>query len=138
MNLEKKQPMQTIASNRKAFHDYEIGQTLESGIVLTGAEIKSVRSHRVTLTGSYAKLVQGELFWIGGDIDGQRTRKLLVSKRELQSAAVKLQHSMTLVPLRLYLKRGYAKLELGFGKRKKLWDKRNQIKQRDRERATNL
>jgi SsrA-binding protein len=117
-------------------------ETLEAGIVLTGLEIKAIRVHKISLTGSYARVINNELVWVGGHIetsqgeDSQRTRKLLVNRRELKRLVGQLQQSLTLIPLKLYLKRGYAKLELGLARRKKLWDKRETIKQRELKRRS--
>lgn len=145
--------MSDIATNKKAYHTYEILETLEAGLALTGDEIKAIRAHKVSLIGSYAKLLHSagvghpELFWVGGTITvvpgnatpassaGRRSRKLLVHKQELDRLFGKLQEKhLTLIPLRLYLKRGRAKLELGLGRGKKLHDKRETIKRRDVER----
>lgn len=135
--------MDAIATNRKAAHTYEILETLEAGLVLTGAEIKAIRAHKVSLVGSYARLLfskgvdHPELFWVGGSIaltesDTTRSRKLLVHKKELNRLIGKLQEKrLTLVPLRLYLKKGRAKLELGLARGKQLHDKREAIKKRD-------
>jgi SsrA-binding protein len=133
---------QAIATNKKARHLYEILDTLEAGLVLTGAEIKGIRAHKVSLIGSYARLLYNaqqlpELYWVGGQIvipegDTTRSRKLLVHKRELTRFIGKLQEKgLTLIPLRLYLNRGRAKLELGLGRGKKLHDKRETMKRRD-------
>lgn len=120
-----------IATNRRAFHDWTILETLETGIVLTGLEIKLVRARKVTLAGSYGKITGGELFWIGGEIGGQRSKKLLVHKKQLNRLAGLIQPSLSLIPLKLYLQRGRAKLELGLARRKKTWDKRQQLIKRD-------
>lgn len=136
--------MSRIATNRKAYHEYEILETIETGIVLTGQEIKAIRAHKISLAGSYARIISGELFWVGGHIDllagtdTQRSRKLLVTKREIKRLVGQLQQSLTLIPLKVYFKRGYAKLELGLARRKKLWDKRETIKQRELKRRPDL
>lgn len=136
--------MSRIATNRKAYHEYEILETIETGIVLTGQEIKAIRAHKISLAGSYARIINGELFWVGGHIDllagtdTQRSRKLLVTKREIKRLVGQLQQSLTLIPLKVYFKRGYAKLELGLARRKKLWDKRETIKQREFKRRPDL
>ena len=136
----------TIAENRKALHTYEILDTFEAGLVLTGAEIKAIRAHKLNLAGSYARLLttknvdHPELFWVGGSIttlegDAQRSRKLLLHQQELTRLIGKLQEKgLTLVPLRLYLNHGYAKLQLGLGRGKKLHDKRRVMIVRDKER----
>lgn len=139
--------MADIAANKKAFHNFEILETIEAGLVLTGAEIKAVRTHQVSLIGSYARLLHSrgvadpELFWVGGTIsviegDKLRSRKLLLHRRELNRLIGKLQEKgWTLIPLRLYFSRGRAKLELGLGRGKKIYDKRETIKRRQTDRA---
>lgn len=128
----------TIATNKKAYHEYQILEKFEAGISLTGAEIKAIRAHKVNISGSYAKILRGELWWLGGHIstdDPERSRKLLVHKKEIDSLiGHTLQKGLTLVPLRLYLKKGKAKLEIGLAKGKKLYDRREEIKKRDLER----
>lgn len=140
--------MKIIATNKQGYHKYEILDTYEAGLVLTGPEIKAIRAGKVALAGSYAKLLSEarldhpELYWIGGSIhladgDEQRSRKLLLHDQELRRLVGKLQEKgLTLVPLKLYLKRGLAKLELGLGKGKKLHDKRQSIKTKEARRAS--
>lgn len=125
--------------NKKARFDYDIQETMEAGIALTGQEIKAIRSGRVNMTGSYAKVISGEIFWIGATFnlpdDADRTRKLLLHKEQIERLIGKSQEQgMTLIPLKLYLTRGKAKLELGIGKGLKKYDKRDKLKQRDQER----
>lgn len=132
-----------ISVNKKVYHTYEILDTLEAGLVLTGPEIKGVRAGKVALVGSYARLLSPagsdhpELFWVGGSItviegDPTRSRKLLVHQQELNRLIGKIQEKgLTLIPLRLYLKNGRAKLALGLGRGKKLHDKRETMKRRD-------
>jgi len=128
-----------IATNRRARFEYEILDTFEAGLALTGAEIKGIRSGQVQLQGSYARPLGQELFWIGGHIkvsdgDAQRTRKLLLHRREVDELIGKLQEKrLTLVPLSLYLAKGRAKLELGLGRHRKKADKREVIKKRELE-----
>jgi SsrA-binding protein len=126
----------TVASNRRAFHEYHILETNETGIELTGTEIKSIREGRVTISEAYARTDNGELWLVGSHVspyshgnranhDPDRPRKLLVHRRDLgrlQSAIE--QRGLTLVPLRLHLKQGLAKLDLGVARGKKLYDKR--------------
>lgn len=134
----------TLAVNRQARHDYFIVETLEAGLALTGTEIKSVRAGRLNLRDAYARVDDGELWLIGMHIspyehagghfqhDPTRPRKLLLHKRQIAYLASQLgQKGLTLVPLRLYLKRGRAKLELGLAKGKKLYDKRDSLAERD-------
>lgn len=127
--------------NKKANFNYAIEDTVETGIVLTGLEIKAIRNGRVSMNTSYAKIISNELWWIGGSIqivssdDPQRTRKLLVKKTELSRLIGATQEKgETLVPIKLYIKRGKAKLLIGLGKGKKKYDKRNVMKERDSER----
>lgn len=129
-----------IAQNKKARHDYHIEEVIECGIVLRGTEIKSVRKGQVQLKESYVRIKDGEVFAIGmhispydqGNIhnhDPLRDRKLLLNKREILklSQKVKLQ-GVTLVPLRIYLKDGFAKMEIGVAKGKNVRDKRQDLK----------
>lgn len=105
---------------------------------MTGPEIKAIRAGKVDLTGSYVRVLKEELWWLGGHIEteeAERSRKLLVHKKEIKRLMGKtLEKGLTLVPLRLYLKKGKAKLEIGLAKGKKLWDQREEIKKRDSER----
>jgi SsrA-binding protein len=126
-----------IATNRRAKFDYEILDTFEAGLVLSGKEIKGIRSGQVQLQGSYARALGQELFWIGGHIkvtdgDPQRTRKLLFHRYEIDELLGKLnEKKLTLIPLSMYLEKGRAKLELGLGRRRKKLDKRELIKKRE-------
>jgi len=133
-------------NNRKAKYNYQIFDTLEAGIVLTGTEIKSIRNGKANLKDSYAIIKNGELFLLNmhispyaeGNIfnhEERRTRKLLMHKKEIVKLNNKLTlEGNTLVPLKLYFKNGRAKIELGLAKGKKLYDKRETIKKRDIER----
>lgn len=126
--------------NRKASFDYQIFDTFEAGIVLTGLEIKAIRAGKVNMTTSYAKVINEEVFWLGGNLgilegDQQRTRKLLLKGDEIKKIQGKLtQERMLLIPLKLYIKRGKAKLLVGLARGKKKFDKRELIKKRDQER----
>jgi SsrA-binding protein len=134
---------QTVALNRRAHHDYAIEQTLEAGIVLTGTEIKSIRAGRVNLAEAYARIERGEAWLIGAHIapyeqgnrnnhEPTRTRKLLLHRDEIAELIGRTQaKGQTLVPLRLYLHKGMAKLELGVARGKKTYDKRRTIAERD-------
>lgn len=134
-----------IAKNPTAYHNYTIEDKLEAGIVLTGTEIKSIRNHKVNLKDSYAYIKNGEVFICGmhispyehGNIfnkDPLRDRKLLLNKKELNKLFVKVkQDGYSLVPISLYFKGSFVKLELGLGKGKKLYDKRQDIAKRDAE-----
>lgn len=125
-----------VTSNRRAFHDFHILETVEAGIVLTGTEIKSIRDGKATIAEAYARIDHDELWLIGSNVapythgnranhDTDRPRKLLVHRRELERlrAAVE-QKGLTLIPLRLHLKNGLAKLDVGVARGKKLHDKR--------------
>jgi SsrA-binding protein len=125
--------------NRKARFDYDITESIEAGIVLTGLEIKAIRAGRVSLAASYAKIINGEVYWLGGtfniDAETQRTKKLLLHKEQIDRLMGKtFEEGMALIPLKLYLKHGKAKLELGLGRGKKKYDKRSTIKRREQER----
>ncbi len=135
-----------ITVNRKAYHDYHILESVEAGLVLTGTEIKSIRGGRVNLKDSYASPKDGE-FWLmnahiaqypGGNRynhEPTRPRKLLLHEREIADLGGEVERKgLTLVPLKLYLKKGIAKVELGLAKGKKQYDKREAIARRDDQR----
>ncbi|MBB1126405.1 SsrA-binding protein SmpB [Thiospirillum jenense] len=134
----------TIALNRKAGHDYFIEQRFETGMVLAGWEVKSLRANRAQLKESYVKILHGEAFLIGAHIspltsasthvtpDPTRSRKLLLKKMELKRLIGQIERAgYTLVPTALYWKHGLAKLEIGLAKGKKQHDKRDSEKDRD-------
>lgn len=135
-----------VAQNKKARHDYSIVDTIEAGIVLTGTEIKSVRAARIQLKDGYAQVKNGEAWLLNvhiapfeqGNIwnqDPDRTRKLLLKKKQITKLANDLKGTgMTLVPLKVYLKNGFAKVLLGIAKGKHDYDKRESIKRREQER----
>ena len=135
-----------IAVNRKARHDYHIQESLEAGIVLKGSEIKSIRAGKVNLSNAYARPENGELWLYNSHIASYdaasynthepiRPRKLLLHRKEIDILASKVvQKGLTLVPLKLYIKHGVAKVELGVAKGKKVYDKREAIARRDAER----
>ncbi len=136
-------PDETIALNRRARHDYAIEETLEAGIVLTGTEIKSVRAHKVNIAEAYVRMERGEAWLVGAHIaeyaQGNRfnhaparTRKLLLHRDQI-SELLGLQSAkgLTVVPLKMYLTRGVAKLEIGVARGKKAHDKRRSIAERD-------
>lgn len=125
--------------NKKARFDYNIAESFEAGIALTGEEIKAIRAGRVSLANSYAKILNGEIFWLGGNFIGtsqpDRTKKLLFHKEQIKRLIGKVsEEGMALIPIKLYLKNGRAKMELGLGRGKKKYDKRETIKRRDQER----
>lgn len=136
-----------VADNRKARHDYDIEESLEVGIVLSGSEIKSVRGGRVNLRGSYARVINDEIFLYEAHIspyeqsgtyynhEPTRPRKLLLHRREISrlTGLVRMK-GMTLVPLRMYFKGRRAKVELGVARGKKHYDKREDIAKRDAQR----
>lgn len=137
----------SIAVNRKAFHDYHIEQRFEAGIALEGWEVKSIRAGRIQIRDSYVILKQSEAWIIGMHItplsttsahiktDPLRTRKLLLHSRELRTLIGSVQRKgYTLTTLSLYWKKNRVKVEIGLGKGKKEYDKRETLKQRDWER----
>lgn len=135
-----------IAKNPVAYHNYMINDKLEVGIVLTGTEIKSIRTGKVNLKDTYVNIKSGEAFIYGmhispyeqGNIfnkDPLRTRKLLLNKREINKLlGLVSQKGMSLIPISLYFKNNLVKLELGIGKGKKIYDKREEIAKKDAER----
>ena len=135
-----------VANNPTARHNYTIEDTYEAGIVLTGTEIKSIRNGKVNLKDSYANIKNGEVFIYGmhispyehGNIynkDPLRTRKLLLNRREINKLTGLIkQKGLSLVPISLYFSGNFLKIELGVGKGKKLYDKRQDIAKRDAER----
>ncbi|MCX6512808.1 MAG: SsrA-binding protein SmpB [Actinobacteria bacterium] len=137
----------TVASNRRARHDYDILETLECGMVLTGSEVKSLREGRAQIQDAYARVDGGELwlykshippwsFAVGyGAHDPDRKRKLLVHRRQIDDLAGSMQSQpLTLVPLSLYFTEGRAKLSLALARGRKLHDKRHAIAERDAKR----
>jgi SsrA-binding protein len=138
---------QTVASNRRARHDYDILETIECGIVLQGSEVKSLREGKAQLADAYARVDDGELWLFGlhippwkfasgfGGHDPDRKRKLLVHRAQIDEFSRKLQaQPLTLIPLRIYFHEGNAKVELSLARGRKLHDKRNAIKERDAKR----
>lgn len=135
-----------LAKNPTAYHNYSIETTFEAGIVLTGTEIKSIRNGKANLKDSYINIKNGEAFIYGmhispyefGNIyntDPLRTRKLLLSKREINKLFGLIQQkSMSLVPIKMYFKENKVKIEVGIGKGKKLYDKREDIAKKDAQR----
>ncbi len=137
---------QTIAVNRRARHDYDILETFDAGIVLTGTEIKSVRAGKMSLREAYATIDEGAA-WIHNmhispydpgsraNVDAKRRRKLLLHRREINKLIGRsVERGLTIVPLRVYLQRGYAKIELGLARGRRAWDKRQAIAEREAQR----
>jgi SsrA-binding protein len=129
-----------VTTNKKAYHDYFIEEKYEAGIVLVGSEVKSVREGRVSLKDSYARVEQEEVYlynmhispYTHGDVftrpEPRRPRKLLLHKQEIRRLIGKVkERGYTLVPLRVYFANGFAKVELGLARGKKLYDKRREI-----------
>ena len=132
-----------ITTNRKARHDYHIVQTFEAGIMLVGTEVKALRQNKASLTDSYAKIVNNEVWLLNANInvydhgninnhEPLRTRKLLLNSREIRKLkSYTEQKGYTLIALRLYFKNGKVKVELGVAKGKKEYDKRETIAKKD-------
>ncbi|EAD3239935.1 SsrA-binding protein SmpB [Listeria monocytogenes] len=135
-----------VAQNKKARHDYAIEETFEAGIVLQGTEIKSVRNARVNLKDSYARIDKGEIFLHNMHIspyeqgnrynhDPLRTRKLLLHKKQISRLIGETKESgYSIVPLKMYIKDGYAKVLIGVARGKKKYDKRQDLKQKEAKR----
>ena len=133
----------SIATNRRAWHEYSILETFEAGVVLRGTEVKSLRAGLVNFKDSYATVRNGEVWLLGCHInpyshgtdanhDPERDRKLLLHAKEISRLAGKVaERGLTLIPLKLYFKSGRAKLELGLGRGKKLHDKRSTLRERE-------
>ena len=138
--------IQPIASNRKAFHDYEIIERLEAGISLTGTEIKSIRSGGANIREAHARPTGGEMWLYGAHIaaydagsyqnhEPMRPRRLLMHRSQIREwTRAMTERGLTVVPLTMYLKRGMAKVELGLVRGRKSYDKRQAIARRDAER----
>jgi SsrA-binding protein len=136
-----------VTQNRRAYHDYFIEETLEAGLALTGSEIKSIRDGKVTIGESYVRVDNGELWLIGANVtpyshgayanhEPARPRKLLVHRREIEALREATERKgMTLVPLRIRLRNGRAKVDVGVARGKKLYDKRQAVAERDAKRA---
>ena len=132
-----------FAENRKARHDYTVLETIECGIVLSGTEVKSVRHGEVSLAGAYGAVLKGELWLLGADIAAYRfgnrfnhepksQRKLLVHAKEIRELQLKTEaKGLTLVPLKVFLKHGKIKVDLGVCRGKQLHDKRDALKKKD-------
>lgn len=135
-----------VAQNKKAYHDFAIEETYEAGIVLQGTEIKSIRAGKVNLKDSYARIEKGEVYLIGMHIspyeqgnrynhDPLRTRKLLLHRKEINKLIGDTKEiGYSLVPLKMYLKNGFAKVLIGLAKGKKKYDKREDLKKKEAKR----
>lgn len=136
-----------VASNRRARYDYEILETYECGLVLSGSEVKSLRDSKVQLREAYARVDDGEVWVYGMHIapyafapgaaghDPDRRRKLLLHRRQIEEiTASTQQRGLTLIPLAIYFKEGRAKVEVGVARGRKTYDKRRAIAERDMER----
>jgi len=139
--------MKVVCQNRKAYHDYLIEETVESGVALLGTEVKSLREGKANLKDSYVLIKEGEAFLLNchispyshGNIlnhDPLRTRKLLMHREEIDRLSGKAAtKGYTLIPLKIYFKDSYAKVEIGVAKGKRLYEKREKIKEREAKRA---
>ena len=145
-SANKDAPVKVIAVNRQAYHDYFVERTVEAGISLVGTEIKSIRDGKVNLRGAYAMARKDEIWLENAHIaiyeqgnrynhEPMRNRKLLLHRKEIEQLQAKVEtKGLTLIPLKLYLKGGKAKIELGLCRGKKLYDKREAIAERDAKR----
>ena len=143
MKAEEKKFNPVFAENRKARHDYTVLETIECGMVLSGTEVKSVRQGQVSLAGSYGAVLKGELWLLGADIaaykfgnrfnhEPKSRRKLLVHAKEVRELQLKTEaKGLTLVPLKIFLKHGKIKVDLGVCRGKQLHDKRDALKKKD-------
>jgi SsrA-binding protein len=143
----KKVSGKVVATNKKAYHDYFIDDILEAGMVLKGSEVKSLRAGKANLKDGFAKISNGEVFLYNVNIstyshatydapDAERVRKLLLKRREIKKLITKIQEKgFSLIPLKIYfIGSGKAKIELGLGRGKKLYDKRASLRQKDSDR----
>lgn len=147
MKQDAKTGIKIVCQNRKAYHDYIIEETVEAGMQLLGTEVKSLRDGRANLSDSYVIIKDSEVFLFNchispyshGNImnhDPLRTRKLLLHKREIERLKGKAQQKgFTLIPLKIYFKGSYAKVEIGLAKGKKVYEKREAIKEREAKRT---
>ncbi len=145
MNKQQK-PKNISITNRKARHEYHIGETFDAGLVLSGTEVKSIRAGQASITEAYCKVEDGEVFIHGmhiapfeqgnrWNVDPLRPRKLLLNKSEINRISRQLaEKGLTLIPLKVFFNRGYAKICVGLARGKKLWDKRESIAERDSDR----
>jgi SsrA-binding protein len=135
-----------VQRNKRAYHNYEIVEKMEAGIVLKGSEVKSIRDGKVSIQEAYARVKAGEVWLVNMDVslypqagplnhEPRRSRKLLLHRREIQRLLGKTREKgLTLIPLSLYFKEGFAKLEIGLARGKVKYDKRQAMKKREAER----
>lgn len=146
--MKKPQSDPVVARNRKAAHEYHLGESWEAGIVLLGPEVKALRAGRASLVGGFADVENGEI-WLHGvhipqysqarwvEAGSRRKRKLLLHRAQIDKIERKVNESgQTLVPVKLYFKDGRAKVEIALAKGKKTWDKRHSIAEREASRET--
>jgi SsrA-binding protein len=138
--------LHAVTVNRQAYHEYFVDETLEAGIALTGTEVKSARAGKVNLRGAYARIKDGEVWLEGAHIavyeqgtymnhDPMRARKLLLHRKEIDRLVGRIQaKGQTLIPLKMYFRDNHLKIELGLARGKKLYDKREAIKERETQR----
>ncbi|MDD5144538.1 MAG: SsrA-binding protein SmpB [Candidatus Pacebacteria bacterium] len=139
--------MEVLTENKKAYYKYQIGEKFEAGVSLLGQEVKSIKSGRINLAGAYVMLKGGEVFLVGSSIppyqpknspanyNPERSRKLLLKKSEINYLIGKTkERGLTLVPLLVYTKKGKIKIEIGLGRGKREFDKRDAIKKRESDR----
>ncbi len=144
--MKKQDNENLIAQNKKAHHDYFVKETFEAGIALTGTEIKSVRARRINLRDGYVQIINGSAYLENVHIseykegnrynhEPLRRRRLLLHKKEIMRLAKEQsERGIAIIPLKVYLKHGFAKVLIGVGQGKKMYDKRETIKKRDQER----
>jgi SsrA-binding protein len=144
--MAEKGDVKVVASNRRARHDYEILDQVEAGLVLEGSEVKSLREGKAQLKDSFAHIRDGEAFLIGayiapydfsrgGGHDPERTRKLLLNRREIDRLGARVaEQGLTLIPLDLHFRSGRVKVNLGLARGKNTIDKRDTLKERDQKR----
>jgi len=138
--------MSVLARNKKAFHDYFIEDKLEAGMELVGTEVKSVKAGKVSIKESFIRIIKNEIFIMNmhitpyefGNINNlpeSRVRKLLLNRKEIEKWAAKIkEQGYTIIPLSVYTKQRFVKMEIGLAKGKKLHDKREALKRKDQER----
>jgi SsrA-binding protein len=146
MSKKQDSDIKIVCRNKRARYDYELEGRIEAGLVLTGSEVKSLRMGKANLTDAYARIVDGEVWLIKAHIspypfahhdnhDPERNRKLLLNQKEIRKMSGRIQEKgQSLIPLAIYFKKGWAKVELALAKGKKSYDKRHTLKERDADR----